>query len=66
MSSTLECSHLFFFSLGKKKRTPPKKKEKKKNMKFLGFNVYLGFNNNLNPRKKKKHVQLKQKKCEVV
>jgi hypothetical protein len=28
-------------------------------MKFLGFNVYLGFNNNLNP-KKKKHVQLKQ------
>jgi len=64
MSSSLECSHLFFFSLEKKKNKKHPKTTKK-NMKFLGFIVYLGLNNNLNP-KKKKTCSIKTGKCQVV
>lgn len=50
------------FLLRKKKKETPKNK---KNMKFLGFNVYLGFKNNLNP-KKTETCSIKTGKCQVV
>jgi hypothetical protein len=55
----------FVLFLLKKKRKKNTQKQKQKNMKFLGFNVYLGFNNNLNP-KIKKTCSIKTGKCQVV